>query len=1045
MMRKRHLLALLLLSAVQMVYAAPVKQSTAAQTAKSFFAAKGKVLKTTNAAYAPQRRLKSATKEVAPYYVFNAGNNNGFVIVSGDDRIQPILGYVDSGSFDLNKIPDNMRDFLKTYSEQVAELDAENKTIGGTSSQNAIQSRRAVEPLVKCNWNQDAPYYNACPKGTKGQTVTGCVATAMAQVMYYYQWPNNITKEIPAYKIKGETGHYSGTVAKVDAGTAIDWANLKLEKYTSGSTTAQKEAISKLMAYIGSSVQMVYDYAEYGGSGAMPSDIAPAFNDYFNYSASFLDRSKVTAQEFEDAMYNEVAHNRPVIFNGSQADGGGGHCFVLDGYNGNGLFHINWGWGGIANGYFAIPILNPDESGIGAGSGSGGYAVYQSAIIGINKGVQAENRSTRIVSEFVRINGAAITTRLFHYSDKTQDVDCAIGVREENTTNTPALNTEIEKFSITPGYYSRPTQFILKNLTPNKKYKAYILLRQQGTTAWSWDESNFVDVSVDAQGIIKTAYNKVYNDSKSLEVVRLEPFIENIVNGFAKAQVTIKNKSQKEYNGTIGVATAKSYIPGYGLTYKIYKARPILLQAGEELSFDLDYAFTQAGPQKLYLVTGNNKLLKQQEVNVDAEVESSTVETKFSFKDDVRAIVGDNVVGSVKITAKDAPITSGLLLALVKGGYIYKSFPTSVKLETDGVKEIPFNFQDVAPGAYNIALLRYDATNKGLGFCGKADYISVRSTVVSYKKDGKKEFALYTNNMTFDADVVAVDLTKVSPTSIKPGANPNTLYYVGNKNITGLENANKVLVNRYSPSLPVAEKIVLDDNYSFACPIAFVAKDVKYSRQFTNSYAKGKGWETIALPFNVQKVSINGEAIDWYKTKDETGKNFWLLSYDGQENDDVCFRYAPEFLANTPYVMGVPEKMKNVNIDFTATNVQFEVRDLSATQGANYTYFGSYRERTVQDAYTINATGDKFEKLGTAVKPFRGYFAGKGTAATLNLKAIGYDVAGIDNIAEDGTFAAPQAVFDLQGRKVATIKNASELNNLPKGIYVVKGKKMVVK
>ncbi|RGL01780.1 C10 family peptidase [Prevotella disiens] len=458
MMRKRHLLALLLLSAVQMVYAAPVKQSTAAQTAKSFFAAKGKVLKTTNAAYAPQRRLKSATKEVAPYYVFNAGNNNGFVIVSGDDRIQPILGYVDSGSFDLNKIPDNMRDFLKTYSEQVAELDAENKTIGGTSSQNAIQSRRAVEPLVKCNWNQDAPYYNACPKGTKGQTVTGCVATAMAQVMYYYQWPNNITKEIPAYTIKGETGHYSGTVAKVDAGTAIDWANLKLEKYTSGSTTAQKEAISKLMAYIGSSVQMVYDYAEYGGSGAMPSDIAPAFNDYFNYSASFLDRSKVTAQEFEDAMYNEVAHNRPVIFNGSQADGGGGHCFVLDGYNGNGLFHINWGWGGIANGYFAIPILNPDESGIGAGSGSGGYAVYQSAIIGINKGVQAENRSTRIVSEFVRINGAAITTRLFHYSDKTQDVDCAIGVREENTTNTPALNTEIEKFSITPGYYSRPTQ-----------------------------------------------------------------------------------------------------------------------------------------------------------------------------------------------------------------------------------------------------------------------------------------------------------------------------------------------------------------------------------------------------------------------------------------------------------------------------------------------------------------------------------------------------------------------------------------------------------
>lgn len=1047
MMRKRHLLALLLLSAVQMVYAAPVKQSTAAQTAKSFFAAKGKVLKTTNAAYAPQRRLKSATKEVAPYYVFNAGNNNGFVIVSGDDRIQPILGYVDSGSFDMAKIPAHMRDFLNGYAEQVADLDKENKKMGETFSENADQTRKAVRPLVKCLWDQGDPYYNLCPKDKKGQTVTGCVATAMAQVMHFYQWPATTTEAIPDYKVSGNYNSFSGKVKGVPANTPIDWTNLKEIKYTSSSTATQKKAISELMAYIGRAVTMTYDYAENGGSGASPYSIAPAFNKYFNYSATLVDRNNVTGKEFENIVYKEIASNRPVVFAGNKP-GGGGHCFVLDGYDGNGLFHVNWGWGGMANGYFAIPDLDPDtNAGTGAGAGAGGYSTHQYAVIGIDRGTQKENPAGKLQPEFVTLQGSKISVRIANMSEVKQAIEYTLGVREEGKQGVPTINTAdiVKEILMSYTYSNRgyPKTFVLKSLGNNKKYRAYVLTRATGTETWQWNEYDYAEVSVDGVGSISSVYNKKYSNSKDLKIKNANIPTLNVVNGESTAEFTIKNDGKIEYNGTLGLANKKttSY---YGNSYTLISTTPVCLQPGQETTIKLTYFFAKPGSNTLYLVDGNDKEIAAHTLNVVPEVKNTTTETKFEFTGET-PIVGDCIAGTATITAKGSGFTAGLRLALIKNQYIYQSVIKAVQLDANASEQIPFNFTNVPAGTYQLAFLRYDAGQQSLVFVGRYTSVRVKPAVVMYKKDGTKQFAEYKDGMTFGKDIVAVDFTKVYPKNVTKGENPNTLYYMRGTNVKGLENANKVTVRPYSDDLGKADKIVLNDSYDFACPISFVAKEVTYTRQFKTAYANGKGWETIALPFDVQKVSIEGETIDWYKTKEETGKNFWLMAYDGQENNDVCFRHAPDFLSNTPYVIAVQEKMKNKDIVFSGTDALFEVRNFSATQGVKYDYFGTFSEQNVPDAYILNATGDKFEKLNTPVKPFRAYFKGNGTASALNLKAIGYDKTGIDNVETESTFVTPQPVFELQGRKVATISNAEELNNLPKGIYVVKGKKIVVK
>ena len=331
----------------------------------------------------PQLTMQS---KVSGLYVFNVENNGGFVIVSNDDRTRPILGFSESGNLDVNNMPDNMKAWLQGYADEIAWLQEQNLPKSNAPrhrSKVGTHSTTAVAPLCTSTWNQDTPYNNLCPTYTSwygsGKCATGCVATAMAQVMYYHKWPQAATEPIPGY-----TTYTQGLTLPSLPAVTFDWANMK-DSYSGNYTNAQANAVATLMKYCGYSVKMDYD----DSSGAYTEDVAIALREYFDYNVyttRFVSRSSFTYANWTDMIYHEVSHGRPVCYGGLST--GGGHEFVCDGYkfeSNTDFFHINWGWGGLSDNYFVLSALDPDQQGIGGSTSTDGFHYGQDAVIGIQK------------------------------------------------------------------------------------------------------------------------------------------------------------------------------------------------------------------------------------------------------------------------------------------------------------------------------------------------------------------------------------------------------------------------------------------------------------------------------------------------------------------------------------------------------------------------------------------------------------------------------------------------------------------------------------
>ncbi|MDR0866619.1 MAG: C10 family peptidase [Candidatus Symbiothrix sp.] len=330
-------------------------------------------------AYTAKSTLQSPSEE-ALFYVFNQGKNRGFIIVSADDRAKGILGYSDEGSFDFNQLPDNFKYWLSFYESELKQLADMPETILLDTeylnrSSSSVTFANAIAPLVKTKWDQGAPYNNLCPVVSSTRTVTGCVATAMAQVMKYWNYPeygtgsHSYTSKTRGFNLSADFGN-----------TSYEWDNMT-NTYSSSSTDIQNAAVATLMYHCGVSVDMDYNVSSAGGSGANSLAVAAALRNYFSYDAGVnaYTRDFYVYSDWVNIIKTELNANRPVFYSGHGS--GGGHAFVCDGYDGDDLFHINWGWGGSSNGYFELSALSP--SALGIGGGSGGYNTSQSIIAGI--------------------------------------------------------------------------------------------------------------------------------------------------------------------------------------------------------------------------------------------------------------------------------------------------------------------------------------------------------------------------------------------------------------------------------------------------------------------------------------------------------------------------------------------------------------------------------------------------------------------------------------------------------------------------------------
>lgn len=376
-MRKQLLLMLILCLSATMVWAERIDVSTARKVAENVANA-GSGLRSAgdlSLVYvaAPGKSgsaLRSGTVDgAADYFVFNVSGNKGFVIVSGEDRALPVFGYSDEGAFDPDNLPDNLRYMLAYYQNQItwlersgievtADIQAEwSHYLNGTNFRSTAQE----VVLETAEWDQGKPYNGMTPLISGEHALTGCVATAQAIIMRYHQYP---------VRAIGGVSSYDGVSTTYDD---YDWANMPLTYPRDGYGDARDNAVAKLMWHCGANVEMSYGLSASGASMKLP---AKSYVEVFGYSPAirYLKKETYRWEEWKEMIRKELDAGYPLSYGGQSS--GGGHAFVCDGYDAQGFFHINWGWGGYSNGFFALSVLDSNY-------GNDGYSDSQEMILNI--------------------------------------------------------------------------------------------------------------------------------------------------------------------------------------------------------------------------------------------------------------------------------------------------------------------------------------------------------------------------------------------------------------------------------------------------------------------------------------------------------------------------------------------------------------------------------------------------------------------------------------------------------------------------------------
>lgn len=379
---KKILLSISAFLCIFATFAKDVNETVALQAAKNFFALSSTekiTLAYSCKVEAPESTLFSAGKNI--YYIFNVENKKGFVIISAEDAVMPVLGYSRERNCEMDNLPPAFVKWLENYKEQIiyakenrAEADEETEKkwqeLLNPTPAFYEKTTAAVNPLCNTTWDQ-SPYYNAlCPGGS----VTGCVATAMAQIMKFWNHPQT------GSGIHSYNHPTYGTLSANFGATTYQWGSMP------NSLNSNNNAVATLMLHCGISVDMNYS-PNLSTAWVIASDnpvcAQNSYINYFGYDATTIQgvrRQNYNDNAWKNLLKNELDNGRPLQYAGFGS--GGGHTWVCDGYDNSDFFHMNWGWGGSGpDGFFSVDALNPPS--LGTGGGNGGFNSGQQACIGI--------------------------------------------------------------------------------------------------------------------------------------------------------------------------------------------------------------------------------------------------------------------------------------------------------------------------------------------------------------------------------------------------------------------------------------------------------------------------------------------------------------------------------------------------------------------------------------------------------------------------------------------------------------------------------------
>ena len=976
-MKRSFLFSIIFMCAVA-AFAGPVTMDKAAEKASAFLKARGLGdLSTISLAYQckPATTGMAAPAKNAYYYVFN-NEHQGFIIVSGDDCAEEVLGYSDSGSFDIDNIPENLKGLLDCYATEI-EWARSNQALlpslvkASAPAKAASSTNTVVKPLLSTYWTQFEPFNRQCFVKDEISAAAGCNAIAMAQVMYYHKWPKDSTTSIPAYGIQDSLPK-----------TAFNWSLIKVNySKTDVTDTESRAEVAKLVSYCGRAIKTTYKVSSSSSSITMTP---PALANYFGYKSSgrLKERIYYSTEEWEEMLINELVNKRPVIYAGTKF-GNYSHAYIIDGYDGNDMFHINTGWGLSGCGYYKLSALNLYWASNESTSYNGAYSINQKAIFGISPTAIDDNRGGMTLQDlYIHTNYVA--------SEKLEEA--TFKVSPKYGLNGVQMRCQYMKTGPNPKYsiglalfkdgemvevkevmtWSHPndtygnTSHYLNGLGVGIQDGDYILRcvdREDGNHEWKpCDQSDMMYVTVKVKNGMATLKSYPVSGNAVIKVTSIKQLhdVKENSNNFRHVQAILKNTGSAQCNEVIYLYLENSY----------YTKEGVNIGVGESVPVDF-YFSARAGSYNMKLKTYSGTsyyestfkiddpnlpqlLIASKKINnlVDGVVYGTDVEGELVLKNNSSKNYSYNMdIGVTIKEEKSNPVYYMKQLVEAPAGQ-FVTVPIKIKLAAGDIFKISVSDQN----------LNYMST----------DFMTVSPSVVMWDGSGNSSFVEPTGTVTVPASAVAVSLQGISDLSkitIKPNNNPNTLYYLSADATVPTALSKKNVVKGEN-----ASSITMTGGYDFYVPKSFTAAKISYSFTPTLAYSNNSGWQTIMLPYAVNAVTSGGIAVDWCKESD-SDKQFLLKQFIGDTASEVLFDYVDKWKAYTPYILGTPTSLINKKMVFSATNALVSSTGKVVADGENFRFAASTEEKTVANAFLLNAAGTEFVKTASgSVKAGSAYF-----------------------------------------------------------------------
>ena len=997
-------------------------------------------------------------------YAVNMGDNDGFVIVDGNDPDDGVIGYCDHGTFDAQKMPANMRSWLESYTRNARHATATSKAARKRAA-SRHQTKTYIAPMLQCQWDQSAPYNDLCPLVDGKRCATGCTITAVAQLMFHHRWPVGPTGAIPAFTPDNSEGTTHPSLPALEP-TTFNWDKI----YPSYKNHEDGSEVARLFQYMGTAAKTKYG----SESSALGYDAVQALINYFGYDAGAqtIWRDQMSYDEWLDKIYAELQASRPVMFSGTSANTA--HSFVIDGYDEEDYFHINWGWSGYCDGFYRAVLMDARDLTDPNSTSDDSFSIDQVAFFGVrpDAGQKAEPARLTVLKNWLLTDpkgtgdydtpGNEATSPYFegngyvvlpvmnshNYNSIAGEFNLGCTLVKDDNSVMKSYEWDPAKFKVHEGFNDHSKAVYIDPVADptltDGDYTLYFTSKLKNDDQWQYDndsENHYIRVRLDhANGHLSAA--SVSNDYK-LSVVDIKfanPTV--VVNEPCKVTVTLHNSGTGAFHGDVGMITDKNGSPEW------LDAMGCDVEPNETTQIGLSFTPTKTGTINYRIENNKDKTLYNGSFTVvesDATGDCDLTVTHKVVNAEGTEIIGPKAQVDITVTNNgDKPYKGEIYLYCFKWNGENQTFDPTYQEATIPAGQTVVLRQESAPltgGERYSFTTMYMKGEQQVEQTPSDVYYTTVPYYIAYDAGGNAGTFRLTATLQPQAGVCAVDLTGTTGvTSVNTSANPNMI-------ILAAEDATLTGDNIVKGTQ--AENVKLTDGYPFYCPTPFKARHISYTRTPDIHYdaLTGKGWSSLVLPFAPTACHATIDGVDTplrWRTNGADDGDIFLVTYEYENGNDLEFMLPVAALYScNPYLLGIPSSLSNgkslvnVPVTFQADNADVTTAKAVVT-GYRYKMMGTFAPVQSSDGlYVLGSDGAAFvPATRSAVNPFRAFVVPLGDQSPASKLSIKFNLethTGIGQLNSD-----PQ-----QQQDVYYNLNGQRVTRPGKGIHIVNGKKVI--